>query len=175
MPVAGPCIASKCFDTFPACILINTPRVQGPSRTKSPGKCTMRGLLFLALALPLCSCTKDTRDIAQELGLTPAACGKDDNRLLQASFDGSSYCADVQLAAIGDGTSVIITGVALSGNTLVLQLDTLAEGTHAITEASNGVLLVRPDGSWTVSGEQQGSLTIDHHDQIGRASCRERV
>jgi len=118
--------------------------------------------IFL-LALSLSSCAKDSVDVAQDLGLLPNTCGSDGARV-QASIDGASYCASAQIIATGDGTSVIVTGVDLTGGTLVLQLDTLAVGDHAMTEAANSVLYMRTGTTYTIPSGGQGTLSIQIHD-----------
>jgi hypothetical protein len=102
-------------------------------------------------------------DLAQDLGILPNTCGSDGSRV-QASVDGDSYCANAQIIATGDGTSVIVTGVDLTGGTLVLQLDTLAVGDHAMTEASNGVLYMHVGTSYTIPPGGQGTVSVVVHD-----------
>jgi hypothetical protein len=118
---------------------------------------------IILLALSLVSCAKDSVDVAQDLGLLPNTCGSDGARM-QASVDGDSYCANAQIIATGDGAAVIVTGVALSGGTLVLQLDTLAIGDHAMTEAANGVLYMQHGTSYTIAPGASGTLSILIHD-----------
>lgn len=122
---------------------------------------------FLLLAFLFTSCAKDSMDVAQDLGLLPNSCGSDGARV-QASVDGDSYCANAQIIATGDGASVIVTGVALSGGTLVLQLDTLAVGEHAMTEAMNGVLYMHLGTSYTIAPGGQGTLSILIHNAGSR-------
>jgi hypothetical protein len=117
--------------------------------------------LFLAIALVLASCAKD--ELAREVGLVPATCGTDGARL-SATVNGSSYCASAQLVATGDSTTVIVTGVDLSGSTLVLQFDTLAVGTHVVTEAANGLLYMHNGTGFVVGPGQTGTLQITAHD-----------
>jgi hypothetical protein len=121
----------------------------------------------IVLALSLASCAKDSVDVAQDLGFLSITCGSDGARV-QASVDGDSYCANAQIIATGDGASVIVTGVALSGGTLVLQLDTLAVGEHAMTEAMNGVLYMHLGTSYTIAPGGQGTLSILIHNAGSR-------
>ena len=128
----------------------------------SAGRSTMRSnfvlpALLFVIALPFQSCVKDTAEIAQEVGLLPAGCGSDGARL-QATVGGSSYCATAQLLAVGGEGSVMLTGVDLSGNTLILQLDTLGVGTHAITEASNSMLYMQTGSSFVSGPDSEGTL-----------------
>jgi hypothetical protein len=118
---------------------------------------------LLLLAFLFSSCAKDSVDLAQDLGILPNTCGSDGSRV-QASVDGDSYCANAQIIAMGDGTSVIVTGVDMTGGTLVLQLDTLAVGDHAMTEASNGVLYMHVGTSYTIPSGGQGTVSIVLHD-----------
>lgn len=122
----------------------------------------MRAPLFFTLliaAFTLQSCAKE----AQDLGIVPNTCGTDGARL-QASFNGSSFCPTAQLIAVGDSSSVIVTGVDLTGNTLIIQLDTLAAGDHPMTEASNGVLYMHIGKSFTIAPGSTGSLNISSFD-----------
>lgn len=122
---------------------------------------------MLVLALSFSSCAKETLDVAQDIGLVPSGCGTDGARF-QASVDGSSYCASAQIIATGDDSSVIVTGIDLVGSTLVLQLDTLAVGDHAMNEASNGVLYMQAGTSYTIAPTASGVLSISAHDPATR-------
>jgi len=134
------------------------------------GNTTMRinstiGLLVLALSFS--SCAKETMDVAQDIGLLPSGCGTDGARF-QASVAGSDYCASAQLLATGDGSSVIVTGIDLAGSTLILQLDTLGVGNHAMNEANNGVLYMQAGTTYTIAPNVSGVLTISAHDPATR-------
>jgi hypothetical protein len=138
----------------------------------SAGSSTMRSnfvlpALLFVIALPFQSCVKDTAEIAQEVGLLPAGCGSDGARL-QATVGGSSYCATAQLLAVGGEGSVMLTGVDLSGNTLILQLDTLGVGTHAITEASNSMVYMQAGSSFVTGPDSEGTLIIEQHNASTR-------
>jgi hypothetical protein len=126
---------------------------------------TSIGLLLLVISFSACG--KEALDVAQDVGILPSGCGSDGARL-QASVDGEDYCASAQVLAIGDGTSVMITGLDLLGNTLVLQLDTLGVGEHAMTEAANGVLYMESGNSYTVAPDVSGVLSISSHDPATR-------
>jgi len=134
------------------------------------GNTTMRitsSLGLLVLALSFSSCAKETLDVAQDIGLLPSGCGADGARF-QASIAGSAYCASAQIIATGDGSSVIVTGIDLAGNTLVLQLDTLAVGEHPMNEASNGALYMQAGTTYTIAPNVAGVLTISAHDPDAR-------
>lgn len=134
------------------------------------GNGTMRinsSLGLLVLALSFSSCAKETLDVAQDIGLVPNGCGSDGARF-QASVAGSDYCASAQIIATGDGSSVIVTGIDLVGNTLVLQVDTLAIGAHAMNEANNGVLYMQAGTTYTIAPDVSGLLTISSHDPATR-------
>lgn len=120
-------------------------------------------LLFATTSILFGACLKDSEEIAQDAGILPAGCGADGARI-QATVDGSSYCASAQVHAVGDGQSVIITGVGLTGTTLVLQVDSLALGTQAMTEASNGLLYMENGTSYTVMPGAAGSISITQLD-----------
>lgn len=124
-------------------------------------------LLMFAATLMLGSCLKDTEELAQDAGLLPSGCGSVGARI-QATVDGSSYCASAQVNAVGDGQSVIVTGVGLTGTTLIVQVDSTALGMQSITEASNGVLYMENGSSFTVMPGQTGSLHITQLDTAAR-------
>ena len=123
-------------------------------------------LLFL-VSLPFQSCMKDTAEVAQEVGLLPAGCGSDGARL-QATVGGNSYCANAQIIAVGGEGSAVLTGIDLSGNTFILQMDTLGVGTHAVTEASNSMVYVQTGASFVSGPDSEGTLNIQHHDAATR-------
>lgn len=120
-------------------------------------------LLFATTSILFSACLKDSEEIAQDAGILPSGCGADGVRI-QATVNGSSYCASAQVHAVGDGQSVIITGVGLTGTTLVLQIDSVALGTQAMTEAANGILYMETGTSYTVLPGTPGSLNITQLD-----------
>jgi hypothetical protein len=61
-----------------------------------------------------------------------------------------------------------VTGVDMLGNTLVLQVDTLGVGTHAVTEAENSILYMQTGTSYTAMGDEAGTLTITAIDTVAR-------
>lgn len=124
-------------------------------------------LIALSAIVLLGSCLKDTEELAQDTGLLPSTCGSTGARL-QATVGGSTYCANGQLIATGDGSSVLITGLSLSGTTLIVQVDSLVAGTQAITEASNGVLYMENGNTYVVHPNEPGSLIISEADTAAR-------
>lgn len=128
----------------------------------------MKQLAYLALAsIVLSSCLKDTEELAQDTGLLPSGCGSNGARV-QASVDGASYCAGAQVLATGDGQSVIVTGVGLTGTTLIIQIDSLATGTQPMTEASNGLLYMENGSSFIIMPDQPGSISVTQLDTAAR-------
>jgi hypothetical protein len=125
------------------------------------------GIILFTLAISLLSCAKESREVAQDLGLVPAGCGTEGMRL-DVSVDGNTYCPDATLVAIGSGGSVMISGVDLLGTTLVLQLDESTVGQHVITEAANSVLYMHLGSTFTVAPGVEGSLVISAHDPATR-------
>lgn len=119
--------------------------------------------LVLMAALLVSGCAKQAQDIAQDLGLIPEECGVNGSRV-SATFNDNTYCANAQVIAAGDGSSVMVTGIDLSGATLVIQLDTLATGDHPIDEARNAVLYSSMGSTWTVPTGAVGQLHIEAHD-----------
>lgn len=127
-----------------------------------------RSLLIAGLLPLLASCLKDSEDLAQQAGLLPESCGSAGARL-QATIGGSSYCASGHVQAVGDAHGVVVTGVSLAGVTLIVQLDSVALGTQAITEAANGILYMENGTAYTVLPGQSGALTITAADTAAHA------
>lgn len=129
-------------------------------------RCRHIALLVTVLAL-LTSCMKDSDRLPQQAGSLPATCGSAGARL-QATVNGGSYCASGQVTAVGDGHSVVVTGLSLSGATLIVQVDSLALGTQAITEASNDLLFMENGNTYVMLPGQTGSITITAVDTTAR-------
>ena len=119
--------------------------------------------LLLAIIIGLTACQKDTTEVAQDVGVLPQGCGSDGARL-QATVDGNSYCASAQVVAVGEGFSVTVTGVDLTGNTIILQADSIGMGTQPITEANNGILLIQNGTTYVVLPGNSGTLHITEAD-----------
>ncbi len=119
-------------------------------------------LVLMIIAVALASCAKEQKEVAQDLGLVPEGCGNAGMRM-EASVDGGSYCPDAQLIAVGDTTSVIITGIDLMGTTLIVQLDDIVVGEHTITEAANSVLYMHTGMNWVVPQGAEGVLIVSAH------------
>jgi hypothetical protein len=124
--------------------------------------------LVILLALgALTACQKETQELAQDAGLLPSTCGQAGARV-QATIDGNSYCGNAQVLATGDEGSVMVTGIDLLGNTLVIQLDSLALGQQAITDATNGLLYMASGTPYVVEPGNPGTLTITQVDTSAR-------
>ena len=121
---------------------------------------------LLALAL-FTGCVKAGKEVAEEIGIIPSTCGTDGARL-EAEVDGASFCADGQVVAVGDGSTANVTGLALLGSTITLQLDTLALGSFNIDEANNAILYMSLGTPYVSMGEAAGTLTITHCDGAAR-------
>ena len=121
------------------------------------------GVAILTVVLTLVACSKAEQEVAEDLGLVPDECGSAGARL-EATVGGASYCASLQLVATGGEGTVIVTGVAADGSTLVVQFDELDPGTHAITEATNGLMWMQMGTSYTVAPGTEGVLEITAHD-----------
>ncbi|MGV3637973.1 MAG: hypothetical protein ACO1NQ_10055 [Flavobacteriales bacterium] len=124
-------------------------------------------LILLVSIATLSACAKAGKEVAEELGLAPSTCGTDGARI-QVDIDGSSFCADGSIVAISDGTSATITGVGLLGNTFSAQVDSVAVGTHTISEASNALLFMSTGTPYVPVGDSAGWLAIDEHDAASR-------
>ncbi len=142
--------------------------LEGLERTTHMAIKRFTPLALLAVSLLVVACTKESEEFAQSTGVLPTACGSPGARL-QATIAGDAYCANGQVLATGDGLSVIVTGVSISGSTLVLQVDSIGLGTQFITEASNGLLYMESGSSYVVLPGQVGSITITQADTSARA------
>ncbi|MBL7953075.1 MAG: hypothetical protein JNM62_15305 [Flavobacteriales bacterium] len=120
-------------------------------------------LLLIVSIITLSACAKAGQEVAEELGIIPSTCGSDGARV-QAEVDGSSFCGDAQIIAMSDGHSATVSGIALLGNTLSLQLDTLGVGTYTISEADNAVLYLSGGTPYTTDSDSAGSVIITGHD-----------
>lgn len=118
---------------------------------------------ILVLALTFVSCAKEAQDVAKDLGLIPSSCGSDGARF-RATVGGEEYCAGAQILATGDGSSAIVTGIDFAGNTLLLQLDSLATGEQPMNEASNSLLYMQTGSTFTIAPNVEGTLNITHLD-----------
>ena len=124
---------------------------------------TLALLISTVLLGCLAACVKDTEDLAQDLGVLPNGCGTDGARF-QATVNGDSYCASAQVIATGEGFSVTVTGVDLTGNTLILQADSIAVGQQEMTEAGNGLLYMESGTTYVMLPGNTGTLTITEAD-----------
>jgi hypothetical protein len=93
-------------------------------------------------------------------------CGSSGARM-EATVDGSAWCANTSVIGLGDGSSVIITGISLLGGTLVLQADSLAVGPHVINEAENTVMFMNLSLPFTPLNTDPGQLIIATLDTTG--------
>jgi hypothetical protein len=123
--------------------------------------CAMSALLLLT------GCAKESLDVAQDVGLLPSTCGSDGARL-QATTGEGAFCASAQILAVGDESSVTISGFDLTGTSIVLQVDSLGVGSRPMTEAQNGLLYMRSGTSYTNGPNTEGTLTIEIHDAATR-------
>lgn len=112
------------------------------------------------VAFAMAACVKE--DTVADL-VSNGSCGTDGARM-EATVGGADWCASGTVVANGSGTSAIITGISLTGGTLVLEVDSIGLGDQVITEADNGVLFTSIEGSYTVPQNGHGTLTISSFD-----------
>jgi len=127
----------------------------------------MNLILLIATIATLSACAKAGKEVAEELGIVPSSCGSDGARM-QATVDGATFCADGHIMAVSDHTSANISGIGLLGNTITLQVDTLAEGTYVIDEAENAVLFMALGTPYVSMADQPGTLSISSHNATDR-------
>lgn len=124
-------------------------------------------LAALLLTTMLVSCAKEPQDLVENVISGGDDCGQPGARI-EATVDGSSFCANAQILAVGDGAGLMLTGVGLLGSSLVLQVDTLGLGAHAVTEAQNSMLLLQTGTSYVSTGEEAGTISITLADTVER-------
>lgn len=118
-------------------------------------------LLTLSALVFVTACKKDEDEPAPTP--TPASCGVAGARL-QATFDGTSFCANTSLFA-DQAIGLTVNGIASNGATLTLELDSLAAGTHPIKSGTNTVLFTTTMAlAYTAVDADPGTLTITSHD-----------
>jgi hypothetical protein len=115
---------------------------------------------FVLTAIVAISCVKEN-PVADLV--TGGSCGSDGARM-QATVAASDWCANATVSAVGSGTSAILTGVSLTGGTIVLNIDSLALGDQPINEAANGLLFTSLEGSFTVPQDGHGTLSVTSYD-----------
>ena len=120
---------------------------------------TLHQLGVIALFTCLVACTKEEEDLAQSTGILPSTCGTAGARL-QATIDGASFCATAQLIAMGDESSVMVTGVDVTGNTIIFQVDTLTTGVFPISDLENAMVYMHAGTNFAIDLAHPGSLTI---------------
>lgn len=123
--------------------------------------------LCILSSLALTSCIKAGKEVAEEIGIVPETCGTDGARV-RLDLDGASFCADANITAFTDGTSASVTGVSMLGNTFSIQVDSIAVGTHTISEAANSTLFLSTGTAYVSVGDSAGWLTIDGYDAATR-------
>ena len=123
----------------------------------------MKPLFLLSLGiLTLTACQPD--DVV-DLVVPGNSCGSDGARV-QTTVDGNDWCANASVIGVGDGSSITITGVNLTGGTLIMQLDSLATGPQAITEADNAMMYMNLGLPHTPLTTDPGTLTIATLDTV---------
>lgn len=108
----------------------------------------------------LIACAKE--DPVQDL-ILPDTCGSNGARM-EATVGGNDWCANAHVQGMGSDGTAILTGVSLSGGTMVLEVDTLSTGVRPISEATNSVLYTSMEGSYTVPADGHGTLTLTDYD-----------
>ncbi len=117
---------------------------------------TLSACLLVAL---LVSCTKNAKEVAEELLPIPSGCGQDGARV-QATLEGSSFCANAQVLAVSDGASLMITGLSMLGTSLMLQVDSIAVGSQPIGAGGNDMLLLQTGTAYVPAPGQPGTLVV---------------
>lgn len=150
-------------------ILLHVDTLKGSARPSAPTSYMRRTaptvLSLLAILGSFTACVKDAEETAQDLGVLPTTCGSDGARL-QASVAGTSYCASAYVSAVGEGSTIIVSGVDLTGNTLVVQMDSLVLGEQSITDAHNSVLYMQSGTPYVVVPGDPGTLDITSLDTV---------
>jgi hypothetical protein len=120
----------------------------------------MKQRALFVLVIALSGCVKDSPIVD---AVTQDVCGADGARI-QATIGTDNWCASGNVLAIGSGTSAILTGISLTGGTLVINVDSVAVGEQAISEAFNSMLYTSLEGSYVVPEATTGNLHITSYD-----------
>jgi hypothetical protein len=118
-------------------------------------------------ALLLIACAGCQPDELADVIVPGDDCGSSGARV-EATVDGSDWCANASVVGVGDGSSVIITGISALGGTLMLQIDSLGVGPQPITEASNALLFMNLSLPYTSRNNDPGQLIIATLDTAAR-------
>ncbi|MFM7234837.1 MAG: DUF6252 family protein [Flavobacteriales bacterium] len=117
-------------------------------------------IAFVGTSVLLGSC-KDEEEPEVE---SPIVCSLP-NGTLRWTIDGVERCANASL--FGDyGMFLTVNGIAIEGQTLTLELDSLSVGTHELSYDSNFMLYT--DGlavAWEATNEQPGTINITSHNE----------
>lgn len=110
-------------------------------------------LCIIGLCL-IAACAKPEEQVAP---LLTNECGSEGHRI-EFAVDDTDWCANASVSAIAspDG-QVIISGLALSGQMFVMQIDSMGIGTVPVNEGANAM-------SWTDGGNTFTPLTSDPGD-----------
>lgn len=126
----------------------------------------MNRIAFLIpITLLIFSCQKPEDVVPSPLSMPSAEdCGAAGARL-QAVFDGTDFCANVNLFCSPASGEITINGLSSVGSTLTLQLDTMAPGTYDMSTSDNVVLFTTSFGIGYMSNDSlPATLTISEHD-----------
>ena len=125
----------------------------------------MKTPILLSLAtLVLVSCAADE---LVDVVVPGDECGSSGARV-EATVDGSDWCANAGVIGVGDGSTVIITGINAGGGTLVLQIDSLGTGPQVINEAANAMMFMQISLPFTPLNSDPGQLVIATLDTAAR-------
>ena len=121
--------------------------------------------LLIPITLLVLSCQKPEDVVPSPFSMPSAEeCGEAGARL-QATFDGSDWCANVNLFCSPASGEITINGLSTAGSTLTLQLDTMAPGTYDMSTSANVVLFTTSFGIGYMSTDSlPTTLTISEHD-----------
>ncbi len=121
-------------------------------------------VILSVLALTLFSCAADE---LVDVVVPGDECGSSGARV-EATVDGSDWCANASVIGVGDGSTVIITGINAGGGTLILQIDSLGTGPQVINEGSNAMMFMQLSLPFTPLNSDPGQLVIATLDTAAR-------
>lgn len=115
---------------------------------------------YLLLAL-VAACTKPEEQVVP---LLTNECGTDGHRI-QFAVDNNDWCANASVTAIAspDG-ELIISGLSLTGQMFVMQIDSAQVGSQPVNEGANAMSWTDMGNTFTSTTSDPGELTVTAHD-----------
>jgi hypothetical protein len=117
--------------------------------------------LYLLLLCSTAACTKPGEQVTP---LLTNECGSEGHRI-QFTVDNNDWCANASVSAIAspDG-ELILSGLSLTGQMFVVQIDSMGVGTLPVNEGANAMSWTDVGNTFTSTTDDPGELVISMHD-----------